>query len=118
MRFDQVLGALQVALALRELRLVLHEQRLGRMQLRLRLRQRGALRGVIQAPEDLPLLDVIALLDQHLGEGAGDLRRHGRLAARGDVTGGIEHRGARGRPAGTARAAPPRARAAPWRDRG
>jgi hypothetical protein len=93
---DQVLVALDVAPALRELREVLIEHRLRGVQLRLGLRERRPLGGVVQPSEHLALLHVIALLDQHRGQRAGDLRRHGGFAARGHVAGRIENRGTRG----------------------
>ena len=61
--------------------------------MRLRLGERRPLRRVLQASEHLSQLDVVALLDQHFDQGTGDLSRNGRLSARGDVAGGIEHRG-------------------------
>ena len=48
----------------------------------------------IQRGHHLAGLDVLAFLDQHLAHLAGDLGRHRRHAARDDITGGVEHRGA------------------------
>ena len=89
---DQILIAHQIALRLRELRLELDQRRLRGLQLRLRLGQGGPLGRVLEPRHDLALLYVVALLDQHLGERAGDLGRNRRLAARGDVAGRLQDR--------------------------
>ena len=60
---------------------------LGPRQPELRLRL-----GVVEPGEDRALVDPLALLDQHLGDLAGDLRGDGGLAPRGDVAAGVEHR--------------------------
>ena len=68
------------------------------LHVRLRDREAGAQAAVLEPGDDLALLDAHALLDQHLGQRAGDLGRDRRLAAGGDVAGGLQHRaGARRR---------------------
>ena len=84
---DQRLVAHQVAPRLFELRLILGAQRGCGLELRLRLRQRGLLRSILEPREHLAGRDLLALFDQHLGQRARDLRRDGRLAACGHVTG-------------------------------
>jgi hypothetical protein len=78
------------------LRLELHEQRLRRLDLRRALGQRRPLRGVLQSREHLAGCNVLALLDQHLPEGASDLRGYRRLTARGHVAGGLQDCGRAG----------------------
>jgi hypothetical protein len=46
----------------------------------------------IERGHDEAGIDVLAFLDEHFLDLAGDLGRHRRLASRGDVAGGIEHR--------------------------
>jgi hypothetical protein len=72
------------------------ELRLRRAQLRLRLRERRLLCGVLEQRKHLPDFDVLAFLDHDLGQRAGYLRRDGRFAARGDVAGGLQHGGRTG----------------------
>ena len=68
----------------------------------------------VQPRQHLPRLDLHALLDEHLDHLAGDLGGNRRLAPRGDVAGGVEHRG---RAAGVARHLDRRRRGHQWRPR-
>ena len=62
-----------------------------RLGLRLRERQRRPRIRIVQAREHLAFLDGHALLDVHLDDLAGDLRRDGGAPARRDVAGRVEH---------------------------
>ena len=87
----QALLARQVAPGLRELHLRLAEGRLGGAVLRLRLLELRALRGAVQVRQDLAGAHVIAFLDEHVGDGAGDLRGNRGFATRSHVAGGLQH---------------------------
>ena len=89
-----------VALGLLEQRADLAALRAGGRELGPRQRQLGLRLGVVQAGEDGALGHSLALLDQHLGDLAGDLRGHRGLPSRGDVAAGVED----GAGAGTAAA--------------
>jgi hypothetical protein len=66
----------------------------GRLGLGLSLSEAGAGVAVIEPGDDLAGLDVLAFLDEHLGDLAGDLAGDGGLAAGDDVAGGVQQRGA------------------------
>ncbi len=96
MSVHQVLVASQVAFRLRELRLVLHQGRLGARPARLGLQQSSPVLSVIDPCEHLPLGHVLTLFDEYLSERAGDLRGHRRLNARGDITRRLQNGGCAG----------------------
>ncbi len=59
----------------------------------------GAQVGVVDTGDHLPRPDVLALLDEDLGDPAGDLAGDGGLAAGDDIAGGVQQRGSLGRAA-------------------
>jgi hypothetical protein len=67
----------------------------GGCGLRLGQRQRRPQRRIVEPREHLSLPHRHPFLDVHLDELAGNLGRDSRAAPRGDVAGGVEHRGLR-----------------------
>ena len=92
---DQILLPLQVTPGLGQLCTDLVHLRLGMGHLCAGLGQGCLLFGVDQTRQHLPCFDMLALLDQHLGQRAGDLGGNRRLAPRRDITGRLQHGGGR-----------------------
>ena len=66
MPVDEILVALQIPARLVELRLVLHQDRLGDLHLRDTLRERRTLRRVVHLGQHLAGGHTLALLDENL----------------------------------------------------
>ncbi len=87
---DEARLPVEIAPRVREVDLSLGEARLGKIELGMSRRQSRAHVAVVEPCDHLAFLDVVAFLDVELDHLARDLRCHGGLAARHDVTGGVE----------------------------